>query len=118
MSKIIVSVRSGASFKTHHLQTKSIFISSFSILSSFFQKSDEKNHFLLSFSLFPIFIISCSSILILKKSIFLIKKIATINTIQIDTIQIVFKTLCFFFTMLVFLKAIKNMFMLDKLWIF
>jgi hypothetical protein len=112
LSKIIVSVKSGASFKTHHLQTKSIFISSFSSLSSFFQKSDEKNHFFSTFSPLPKFIISCSSILISKKSIFLIKKIATTNTIQIDKIQIIFKVLCSFFTILVLLKAIKNMLML------
>ncbi|MDR2411048.1 MAG: hypothetical protein LBD88_00025 [Candidatus Peribacteria bacterium] len=112
LSKIIVSVKSGASFKTHHLQAKSIFISSFSSLSSFFQKSDEKNHFLFSSSQLLTLIIFCSSILISKKSIFLIRKIATTNTIQIDKIQTTFKVLCFFFTILVFLKAIKNMSML------
>jgi hypothetical protein len=109
LSKIIVSVKSGASFNIHHLQTNNIVISSFLSSVSLFQNNDAKSHFFSSFSLPFIFNTLSLSILISKMFIFFIKKIATINITQIAAIQIIFKIFFLsFFTIFVLLKAIKK----------
>ncbi|MDR1987745.1 MAG: hypothetical protein LBQ24_03120 [Candidatus Peribacteria bacterium] len=99
-----MSVKSGASFNTHHLQTTSIVTSSFSGFFSLLEKNDEIIPF--SFLLMFSHITPFSSIVISKKFIFFIKNIANINTIQIDRIQMILKTFFSFFTIFVFLKFI------------
>jgi hypothetical protein len=107
LSKIIVSVKFGASFSSQPLQAIKIFILSSFLSSSFFQNRAARRLF--PFWSLSLFVSSnpLSSILILKKFIFFARKTAKINTNQIATIQTIFKVLVLcFFPIFVLLKLI------------